>query len=152
MQQQHQQQQLLSQEQQGHTDDRERKKDRERDVPIAHTNIHSPAAIILFFSSSPGKRKREETVRVQARATMDRYDMEDVVVAPPAECSSPLKEWRLKRQAGTLDRSDIIEFLKRESPKYFDYQTSATVKGESRCTVIAQSQSQSLIVGICGKG
>ncbi|KMZ10270.1 uncharacterized protein Dsimw501_GD15711, isoform A [Drosophila simulans] len=59
---------------------------------------------------------------------MDRYDMEDVVVAPPAECSSPLKEWRLKRQAGTLDRSDIIEFLKRESPKYFDYQTSATVK------------------------
>ncbi|XP_002101445.3 E3 ubiquitin-protein ligase UBR1 isoform X1 [Drosophila yakuba] len=57
---------------------------------------------------------------------MDRYDMEDVVVAPPAECSSPLKEWRLKRQAGTLDRSDIIEFLKRESPKYFDYQTSGT--------------------------
>ncbi|XP_016924050.2 E3 ubiquitin-protein ligase UBR1 [Drosophila suzukii] len=57
---------------------------------------------------------------------MDRYDMEDVVVAPPAECSSPLKEWRLKRQAGTLARSDFIEFFKRESPKYFDYQTGGT--------------------------
>ncbi|EDV46445.1 E3 ubiquitin-protein ligase UBR1 [Drosophila erecta] len=57
---------------------------------------------------------------------MDRYDMEDVVVAPPAECTSQIKEWRLKREAGTLDRSDIIDFLKRESPKYFDYQTSGT--------------------------
>ncbi|KAH8330115.1 hypothetical protein KR059_001969 [Drosophila kikkawai] len=53
---------------------------------------------------------------------MDRYDMEDVVVAPPAECSSPLKEWRLKLQAGTLTRNDFIEFFKRESPKFFDYQ------------------------------
>ncbi|KAH8409276.1 hypothetical protein KR009_011816 [Drosophila setifemur] len=53
---------------------------------------------------------------------MDRYDMEDVVVAPPAECNSPLKEWRLKLQAGTLARNDFIEFFKKESPKYFDYQ------------------------------
>ncbi|XP_070132673.1 E3 ubiquitin-protein ligase UBR1 isoform X3 [Drosophila bipectinata] len=52
---------------------------------------------------------------------MDRYDMEDVVVAPPAECNSPLKEWRLKFQAGTLARSDIVEFFKKDSPKYFDY-------------------------------
>ncbi|KAH8344886.1 hypothetical protein KR067_009786 [Drosophila pandora] len=52
---------------------------------------------------------------------MDRYDMEDVVVAPPAECNSPLKEWRLKFQAGTLTRGDIVEFFKKDSPKYFDY-------------------------------
>ncbi|KAH8250617.1 hypothetical protein KR038_002648 [Drosophila bunnanda] len=53
---------------------------------------------------------------------MDRYDMEDVVVAPPAECSSPLKEWRLKLQSGTLTPNDIIEFFKKESPKFFDFQ------------------------------
>ncbi|KAM8720480.1 hypothetical protein ACLKA7_006514 [Drosophila subpalustris] len=56
---------------------------------------------------------------------MDRYDMEDVVVAPPPEHdgSSPLKEWRLKLQAGTLTRSDFIEYFKKESPKYFEFQT-----------------------------
>jgi len=94
----------------------------------------------LFCFCHPNQKEKEiekeqEPVRVQvqvrARATMDRYDMEDVVVAPPAECSSPLKEWRLKRQAGTLARSDFIEFFKRESPKYFDYQTGGTETGES---------------------
>ncbi|XP_034490388.1 E3 ubiquitin-protein ligase UBR1 isoform X2 [Drosophila innubila] len=62
---------------------------------------------------------------------MDRYDMEDVVVAPPPEHdgSSPLKEWRLKLQAGTLTRNDFIEYFKKESPKYFEFQTEMeTVK------------------------
>ncbi|XP_017133411.1 E3 ubiquitin-protein ligase UBR1 isoform X2 [Drosophila elegans] len=66
---------------------------------------------------------------------MDRYDMEDVVVAPPAECGSPLKEWRLKLQAGTLARSDFIEYFKRESPKYFDYQTGGTETDNNALTL-----------------
>ncbi|XP_017056178.1 E3 ubiquitin-protein ligase UBR1 isoform X2 [Drosophila ficusphila] len=66
---------------------------------------------------------------------MDRYDMEDVVVAPPAECSSPLKEWRLKGQAGTLTRSDFTEFFKREAPKYFEYQSVATETDPSTLTL-----------------
>ncbi|XP_030564536.1 E3 ubiquitin-protein ligase UBR1 isoform X1 [Drosophila novamexicana] len=52
---------------------------------------------------------------------MDRYDMEDVVV-PEQDGSSPLKEWRLKHQAGTLKRNDFIDYFKKESPKYFDFQ------------------------------
>ncbi|XP_001354328.3 E3 ubiquitin-protein ligase UBR1 [Drosophila pseudoobscura] len=60
---------------------------------------------------------------------MDLFDMDDVVVGPPDECSTPLKEWRLKLQAGTLTRNDFIEFFKKESPKYFDYQNELdTVK------------------------
>ncbi|XP_017064489.1 E3 ubiquitin-protein ligase UBR1 [Drosophila eugracilis] len=55
---------------------------------------------------------------------MDRYDMEDVVVTHPVELTSPLKEWRLKRQEGTLSRSDFIGYFERESHKYFVYQTS----------------------------
>ncbi|EDV92119.1 GH24736 [Drosophila grimshawi] len=56
---------------------------------------------------------------------MDRYDMEDVVVAPPAEHdgTSPLKEWRLKFQAGTLTRNDIIWYIKTEAPNYFGFLT-----------------------------
>ncbi|XP_060664254.1 E3 ubiquitin-protein ligase UBR1 isoform X1 [Drosophila nasuta] len=56
---------------------------------------------------------------------MDRYDMDDVVVAPPPEHddgSYPLKEWRLKHQAGTLTRNDLIDYFKKESPKYFEFQ------------------------------
>ncbi|BFG01682.1 E3 ubiquitin-protein ligase UBR1 [Drosophila madeirensis] len=60
---------------------------------------------------------------------MDLFDMDDVVGGPPDECSTPLKEWRLKLQAGTLTRNDFIEFFKKESPKYFDYQNELdTVK------------------------
>lgn len=57
--------------------------------------------------------------------------MEDVVVAPPNEndVSSPLKELRLKLQAGTLTRKDFIEFFKREAPKYFDIRNEVD-KGE----------------------
>lgn len=49
--------------------------------------------------------------------------MEDVVVAPPNEndVSSPAKEMRLKHQAGTLTRNDLIEWFKRVSPKYFNF-------------------------------
>ncbi|KAH8387185.1 hypothetical protein KR093_005434 [Drosophila rubida] len=63
---------------------------------------------------------------------MDRYDMDDVVVAPPPEHddgSYPLKEWRLKHQAGTLTRNDLIDYFKKASPKYFEYQNDMeTVK------------------------
>ncbi|KAH8300991.1 hypothetical protein KR044_008170 [Drosophila immigrans] len=63
---------------------------------------------------------------------MDRYDMDDVVVVPPPEHddgSYPLKEWRLKHQAGTLTRNDFIDYFKKESPKYFEFQNDTeTVK------------------------
>ncbi|XP_016970698.1 E3 ubiquitin-protein ligase UBR1 isoform X2 [Drosophila rhopaloa] len=76
---------------------------------------------------------------------MDRYDMEDVVVAPPAECGSPLKEWRLKLQAGTLARSDFIEFFKRESPKYFDYQLSGREPDTNALTLAADLRIEELL-------
>ncbi|XP_068139825.1 E3 ubiquitin-protein ligase UBR1 isoform X2 [Drosophila tropicalis] len=61
---------------------------------------------------------------------MDRYDMDDNVVAPPQpECNSPLKEWRLKQQSGTLSPKVFIEFFKKESPKFFEFQNETeTVK------------------------
>lgn len=62
--------------------------------------------------------------------------MEDVVVAPPNEndVSSPLKELRLKLQAGTLTRKDFIEFFKREAPKYFDIRNEVD-KGEQNVSM-----------------
>ncbi|XP_023176717.1 E3 ubiquitin-protein ligase UBR1 isoform X3 [Drosophila hydei] len=53
---------------------------------------------------------------------MDPYDMEDVVVVPPTEHdhSSPIKEWRLALQAGTLTRNDFIDYFKKLAPKFFE--------------------------------
>ncbi|XP_030378399.1 E3 ubiquitin-protein ligase UBR1 isoform X2 [Scaptodrosophila lebanonensis] len=58
---------------------------------------------------------------------MDHYDMEDVVVAPPPELdgSSRLKEWRLKLQAGTLARTDFVDFFRKQSPKFFQCQNES---------------------------
>lgn len=48
--------------------------------------------------------------------------MEDVVVVPPTEHdhSSPIKEWRLALQAGTLTRNDFIDYFKKLAPKFFE--------------------------------
>ncbi|KAI9581919.1 hypothetical protein GQX74_011414 [Glossina fuscipes] len=52
---------------------------------------------------------------------MDNYV--DEVVAPHNPASeSPLKDWRLKYQAGTLQKKDFVEFFQKESRKYFEYQ------------------------------
>lgn len=88
----------------------------------------STAANTRRNSRSQGASRSSGGVR---NPNMDRYDMEDVVVAPPNEndVSSPLKELRLKLQAGTLTRKDFIEFFKREAPKYFDIRNEVD-KGE----------------------
>lgn len=52
---------------------------------------------------------------------------EDEVVAPTTTTSeSPLKDWRVKYQAGTLEKKDFIEFFQRESRKYFEFQQENT--------------------------
>ena len=53
---------------------------------------------------------------------MDRFDLEDVVAPPDQVAETPLKEWRLKYQAGTSDFSDFIDFFRKESRKYFEFQ------------------------------
>lgn len=64
--------------------------------------------------------------------------MEDVVVAPPNEndVSSPAKEMRLKHQAGTLTRNDLIEWFKRVSPKYFNFRNEVETGEENSLNMI----------------
>ncbi|XP_067640703.1 E3 ubiquitin-protein ligase UBR1 [Eurosta solidaginis] len=53
---------------------------------------------------------------------MERFDLEDVVAPPTHIADAPLKDWRLKYQAGTIQKNDFIEFFRKQSRKYFHYQ------------------------------
>ncbi|XP_011198244.2 E3 ubiquitin-protein ligase UBR1 isoform X2 [Bactrocera dorsalis] len=52
---------------------------------------------------------------------MDRFDLEDVVAPPTHTADAPLKDWRLKYQAGTIKNSDFTEFFQKQSRKYFHF-------------------------------
>ncbi|XP_013101080.2 E3 ubiquitin-protein ligase UBR1 isoform X1 [Stomoxys calcitrans] len=61
---------------------------------------------------------------------MDSY--EDEVVAPTTTSSeSPLKDWRVKFLADTLDKNDFIEFFQKESRQYFEHDTSGADSARS---------------------
>ncbi|XP_054727034.1 E3 ubiquitin-protein ligase UBR1 [Anastrepha obliqua] len=56
---------------------------------------------------------------------MERFDLEDVVAPPTHTADAPLKDWRLKYLAGTIQKNDFTEFFLKQSRKYFHYQYEA---------------------------
>ncbi|XP_037934845.1 E3 ubiquitin-protein ligase UBR1 isoform X2 [Teleopsis dalmanni] len=53
---------------------------------------------------------------------MDRFDMEDVVPPITQVSESPLKDWRLKYQTGTIQKNDFMEFFRKQVRKYFHFE------------------------------
>ncbi|XP_017488477.1 PREDICTED: E3 ubiquitin-protein ligase UBR1 [Rhagoletis zephyria] len=56
---------------------------------------------------------------------MERFVLEDVVAPPTHTADTPLKDWRLKYQAGTIQKNDFTDFFQKQSRKYFHYQYEA---------------------------
>uniref|UniRef100_W8AD24 E3 ubiquitin-protein ligase n=1 Tax=Ceratitis capitata TaxID=7213 RepID=W8AD24_CERCA len=68
---------------------------------------------------------------------MERFDLEDVVAPPTHTAETPLKDWRLKYQAGTIQKQDFTDFFQKQSRKYFHYHYEAeqdTTRPSLRCT------------------